>query len=91
MTNLIVYLIVGGVIGWLASVLLRTDAQQGTLMNIVVGILGAFIAGAVLSPVLGVGTINDSGFAMPALAVSLMGAIILLAIVNAFGRDGLRR
>lgn len=91
MINFIVWLIVGGIIGWLASIVMRTNAQQGTLLNIVVGIVGAFIAGLVLSPMLGISTINESNFSLPALLVSLAGAIILLAVVGFFRRSGMRR
>ena len=91
MINFIVWLIVGGVIGWLASIVMRTNAQQGTLLNIIVGIVGAFIAGLVLTPYFGISTINQNNFSLPALLVSLMGAIILLAVVGFFRRGGLRR
>ena len=90
MINFVVWLIVGGLIGWLASLVMRADAQQGTLMNIGVGIIGAFIAGLVLTPLLGIGTINDSNFSLPALLVSLAGSIFLLAVVSFLRRGGLR-
>jgi len=84
--NLILWIIVGGIIGWIASIIMGTNAQQGILLNIIVGIVGAFLAGLLLSPVLGIGTINNSNFSLPAFLVSLGGAIILLAIVNLFRR-----
>jgi uncharacterized membrane protein YeaQ/YmgE (transglycosylase-associated protein family) len=90
MINFIVWLIVGGIIGWLASLVMRTDAQQGTLLNIVVGIVGAFIAGLVLTPIFGIGTINSGNFSLPAMLLSLLGAIILLAVVNLFRRGTAR-
>jgi uncharacterized membrane protein YeaQ/YmgE (transglycosylase-associated protein family) len=90
MINFVIWLIVGGFIGWLASLVMRTDAQQGTLLNIVVGIVGAFIAGLVLTPMLGISTINESNFSLPALLVSLLGSIVLLAVVGVFRRGGLR-
>lgn len=86
MLNFVIWLIVGGIIGWLASALMRTDAEQGTLLNIVVGVVGAFVAGLVLTPLLGTGTINEGSFSLPALVVSLLGAVILLAVVNLFFR-----
>ena len=55
--NLLIWLVVGGVIGWIASMIMRTDAQQGMLLNIVVGIVGAMLGGWLISPLLGVGTI----------------------------------
>jgi uncharacterized membrane protein YeaQ/YmgE (transglycosylase-associated protein family) len=90
MINFVIWLSVGGFIGWLASLVMRTDAQQGTLLNIVVGIVGAFIAGLVLTPMLGISTINESNFSLPALLVSLLGSIVLLAVVGVFRRGGLR-
>ena len=90
MINFIVWIIVGGILGWLASLVMRSDAQQGTLLNIVVGIVGAFLAGLVLTPLFGVGTINSGNFSLPGLLISLLGAIILLAIVNLFRRGRVR-
>ena len=90
MINLIVWLIVGGLIGWVASMIMRTNAQQGILMNVVVGIVGAFLAGLLLSPFLGTGTINDSNFSIASMLVSLGGAVILLGIVNLFRRGRVR-
>ena len=84
--NFIIWLLVGGVIGWLASMLMKTDGQQGIFLNVVVGIVGAMLGGWIISPMIGVGTINDNNFSMPALFVSFIGAAILLAIVNIFRR-----
>ena len=77
-------------IGWVASMIMRTDAQQGLILNIVVGIVGAFLGGFLLSPLLGVGTINQNNFSLPGLIVSLVGAVILLAIVNMVRRGTVR-
>jgi uncharacterized membrane protein YeaQ/YmgE (transglycosylase-associated protein family) len=88
--NIVVWLIVGGIIGWLASIVMRTNAQQGILQNIVVGVVGAFVAGWFLTPLFGISTINQNNFSMPALLVSLLGAILLLAAVSLFRRGGLR-
>lgn len=90
MINLIVWLVVGGVIGWIASMIMRTDAQQGILLNVVVGIIGAALAGFVISPLLGIPTINQDAFSFGALLVSLLGAVILLAIVNLVRRGRTR-
>ena len=87
--NFLIWLIVGGVVGWLASLVMRTDAQQGILLNIVVGIVGAFIGGWVISPMVGIATINE-GISIGSILVSLVGAIILLAIVNLFRRGRVR-
>jgi uncharacterized membrane protein YeaQ/YmgE (transglycosylase-associated protein family) len=89
MVNFIVWLIVGALIGWVASSLM--GRREGLLLNIVVGIVGAFVAGLVLTPYLGVGTINQNDFSLPALVVSLLGAIILLAVVNLLTRRGVFR
>ena len=84
--GLIMWLIVGGVVGWLASMVMRTDAQQGIILNIVVGIIGAFLGGLVL----GRGNINNSPLTLTSFLVSLVGAIILLAIVNLVRRGSVR-
>jgi len=88
--NFIIWLVVGGLIGWIASIVMKTDGQQGLFLNIVVGIVGAFIGGWLISPMVGAGTINQDQFSMPALLVSFIGAIILLAIVNLFRRGSVR-
>lgn len=88
--NLIIWLIVGGVLGWLASILMKTDGQQGVILNVVVGVVGAMVGGWLLSPMVGAGTINQSNFSLPALGVSLVGAVILLAIVNLLRRGSVR-
>lgn len=84
--NLLLWIIMGGVIGWIASMIMDTDAEQGIFLNIVVGVIGAFVAGMFLSPLLGVGTINQSNFSLPSLLISLVGAVILLGVVNVFRR-----
>jgi uncharacterized membrane protein YeaQ/YmgE (transglycosylase-associated protein family) len=88
--DIIVWLIVGGIVGWLASLLMRTDARQGLLLNIVVGIVGAMLAGFFISPMVGLPTINEGVFSFGSLLVSLVGAVILLAIVNLFRRGTVR-
>lgn len=84
--GIILWLVVGGVIGWLASIIMRTDAQQGIFLNIVVGIVGAFIGGLILSG----GSINNVGLTLTSFLVSLVGAVILLAIVNLVRRGSVR-
>jgi uncharacterized membrane protein YeaQ/YmgE (transglycosylase-associated protein family) len=88
--NLILWLIVGGILGWIASLIMHMDAQQGVFLNIVVGIVGALLAGFILTPLFGVGTINQNNFSLPALLISLLGAVILLALVNLFRRGTVR-
>ena len=91
--NFIIWLIVGGLVGWVASIIMKTNAQQGIFLNVIVGIVGAFLAGYVLSPYFGISTINQNNFSFPALLVSLGGAVILLFVVSLFrggGRSGFR-
>jgi len=84
--GIIIWLIIGGIVGWLASLIMRTDAQQGILLNIVVGIVGAFLGGLIFNR----GNINEAPLSVTAFIVSLVGAVILLAIVNLFRRGSLR-
>lgn len=88
--NFIIWLVVGGVIGWLASIVMKTDGQQGMFLNVVVGIVGAMLGGWFISPLIGVGTINQDNFSLPAMLVSFVGAAILLAIVNLVRRGRVR-
>ncbi len=88
--NIIVMLIVGGVIGWLASIVMRTDGQQGIILNVVVGIVGAMLAGFLLTPLLGGAPITSGAFDIRSLVVSFLGALVLLAIVNLIRRGSVR-
>src|SRR6185369_14908371 len=88
--NFIIWLVVGGLIGWIASMIMKTDAQQGVILNVVVGIIGAMLGGWLLAPLFGTGTINQNDFSLAGLGVSLLGAIILLAIVNLIRRGSPR-
>jgi uncharacterized membrane protein YeaQ/YmgE (transglycosylase-associated protein family) len=90
--NFIIWLIVGGLVGWVASIIMKTNAQQGIFLNVIVGIVGAFVAGYVISPYFGISTINQNNFSLPALLVSLGGAVILLFVVSLLqGRRFYRR
>jgi uncharacterized membrane protein YeaQ/YmgE (transglycosylase-associated protein family) len=82
--NVIIWLVVGGLIGWLASKIMNTDARQGIGLNVVVGVIGALLAGWLITPLIGGATINQGDFSLSGLVISLLGAIILLAIVNLF-------
>jgi uncharacterized membrane protein YeaQ/YmgE (transglycosylase-associated protein family) len=88
--TLILAIVIGGIIGWLASIIMKRDAQQGILLNIVVGIVGALLAGFLLNPLIGGGNIMQGDFSMSSLLVSLLGAVVLLAIVNLFTRKSVR-
>ena len=88
--NFLVWIVVGGLLGWLASKLMHTDAQQGVLLNIVVGIVGALLAGFLLTPLFGIGTINTGNFSVAGLLISLLGAVFLLAVVNLVRRGAPR-
>ena len=84
--GLIIWLVIGGVIGWLASIIMRTDAQQGIFLNIIVGIIGAFLGGLLFSG----GSINNAPLTVYSFLVSLLGAVVLLAIVNLVRRGSVR-
>ena len=88
--NIILWLIVGGLVGWVASMIMRTDARQGVLLNIVVGIVGAVVGGWLLSPMIGGATINQGDWSPIGLLVSLGGAVLLLAVVNFIRRNTAR-
>ena len=88
--NLIIWLVVGGIIGWIASLIMKTDAQQGVILNVVVGIVGALLGGWLLSPMVGAGTVNQGDLSLMGLLVSLGGAIILLFVVNLVRRGTAR-
>lgn len=82
--NLILIIIIGGLIGWVASKIMGTDAQQGVLLNVIVGIVGALLAGLLLNPLIGGGNIMAGDFRLSAILLSLLGAVILLFIVGLF-------
>jgi uncharacterized membrane protein YeaQ/YmgE (transglycosylase-associated protein family) len=88
--NLLIWLVIGGLVGWVASLIMKTDGQQGIVLNVVVGIVGAVVGGFMISPLLGSSTINQGNFSLPGLLVSLVGAIILLAVVNMVRRGRAR-
>jgi len=83
--NILIYLIIGAIVGYIASRIMGTNSQQGLLLDIVVGVVGAFLAGYFISPLLGIGTINDA-ITIPTLLVTLLGSIILLWIVKQIRR-----
>jgi uncharacterized membrane protein YeaQ/YmgE (transglycosylase-associated protein family) len=89
MINFIIWIIAGGLVGWVASIIMRTNSRQGPIADIIVGIVGAFVGGYFLTPLFHVSTINQSNFSIPALLVSLGGAVILLAIFKLFRNVGL--
>jgi uncharacterized membrane protein YeaQ/YmgE (transglycosylase-associated protein family) len=86
MINLIIWLVAGAALGWIASMVMHTNAQQGTILNIVVGVVGAMIGGFLF----GSSTINQNVFNVNALLVSLVGAVVLLAVVNLVRRGAVR-
>ena len=81
--NILIYLIVAAIIGWVATELMHD--RSNLLLNIIVAVLGAFLAGYFLSPIFKVGTINDA-ITIPTMLLTLLGAVILLAIVNLIRR-----
>ena len=86
--NIIIYLIVAAVIGWIATMIMND--RSNLLINIIVAVVGAFLAGYFLTPLFHVSTINQGNFSLPALLISLLGSIILLVIVNLFRRGRAR-
>jgi uncharacterized membrane protein YeaQ/YmgE (transglycosylase-associated protein family) len=91
MINFLLWLIFGALVGWLASMVMKTNAQQGTITNIIVGVVGAFIGGLLFNVAGLSGTnINDNTFSLNSLVVSFIGAIILLAVVNMVQRGRVR-
>jgi uncharacterized membrane protein YeaQ/YmgE (transglycosylase-associated protein family) len=82
--NILIYLVVAAVIGWVATEIMHD--RSNLLINIVVAVLGAFLAGYFLSPIFKVGTINEA-ITIPTMLVTLLGSIILLAIVHFFTRS----
>ena len=88
--GIILWLVIGGVIGWLASLVMRTDGSQGIVLNVVVGIVGALLGGWLISPMVGAATINQGDISLAGLFVSFLGAVVLLAIVNLITRKRVR-
>jgi uncharacterized membrane protein YeaQ/YmgE (transglycosylase-associated protein family) len=80
MINFIIWIIAGGLVGWVASLIMRTNKRQGPIADVIVGIVGAFVGGYFLTPLFHISTINQGNFSLPALLVSLGGAVILLII-----------
>ena len=80
--NLIVWLVVGGLIGWLASMFMGTDGRQGIVLNVIVGIVGAVLGGWLLGGMVGGASINEGDFSISGLVVSFIGAVILIFIVK---------
>jgi uncharacterized membrane protein YeaQ/YmgE (transglycosylase-associated protein family) len=78
------------VVGWLASLVMRRDASQGIILNIVVGIVGAMLGGWLIGPLLGAPSINSGEISIASLLVSFLGAVVLLAIVNLITRRSVR-
>jgi uncharacterized membrane protein YeaQ/YmgE (transglycosylase-associated protein family) len=83
--NILILLVVGGLIGWAASVFMGTNGQQGIILNVVVGIVGAVLGGWLLSGLFGTSTINQGNFSLGGLGVSFLGAVILLAVARFVG------
>lgn len=88
--GIIILIVIGGVLGWLASIVMRTDGQQGILLNVIVGIVGALLAGFIINPLIGGGNIMNGDYSISSLLVSFGGAVVLLAIVNLIRRGSVR-
>lgn len=87
--GILLILILGGLAGWLASIAMNRDAQQGILLNIVVGVVGAFLANVLLAPLFGLEA-TLSSLSLEGFFMSVLGAVVLLAIVNLFTRRSIR-
>jgi uncharacterized membrane protein YeaQ/YmgE (transglycosylase-associated protein family) len=86
----IVWLIAGGLIGWLASSIMRPEAAQGAALDVIVGVVGAVLGGWLIAPLFGVGNLHQNDFSAAGLMSSLLGAVVLLAVVNLVRRGGVR-
>ncbi|WP_174279329.1 GlsB/YeaQ/YmgE family stress response membrane protein [Sphingomonas bacterium] len=86
--GLIILLVVGGLIGWVASMIMRDNT--GIILNIVIGIVGAIVAGFIVTPLIGGAPITSGEISIQSILVSLLGAIVLLAIVNLVRRGAVR-
>ncbi len=91
MTNHLIWIILGGVVGWLASMITRTDGQRGVLLNILAGIVGALLAGWFLAPFFETVSIYQNEVSMAAMLLSFGGAVVMLGIVNLLRRNLVRR
>ncbi len=88
--NILIWLVVGGLIGWVASMIMGTDGRQGIILNVVVGIIGALLGGWLFGGAFGTSTINEGNLSVSALLVSLVGAVVLIAVVKLFRGSALR-
>jgi uncharacterized membrane protein YeaQ/YmgE (transglycosylase-associated protein family) len=88
--GIILWLIVGGVVGWLASIVMRRDGSQGIILNVVVGIVGSILGAWLIGPLVGAPSINSGVLSVATFLVSFLGAVILLAIVNLITRNRVR-
>ncbi|MGM0564309.1 MAG: GlsB/YeaQ/YmgE family stress response membrane protein [Pseudomonadota bacterium] len=83
--NIIVWLVMGGLVGWVASMIMGTDGRQGIILNVVVGVVGAMVGGWLIGPLIGAGSINES-FSVMSFTVSVIGAVILLTAISLLRR-----
>jgi uncharacterized membrane protein YeaQ/YmgE (transglycosylase-associated protein family) len=88
--TIILIIVIGGIIGWLASIVMRTDAQQGVFINVIVGIVGALLAGFLITPLIGGAPITSGAFDVVSLVASFLGSVVLLGIINLFRRGSVR-
>lgn len=88
--GILILLVVGGLIGWVASMIMRTDAQQGVILNVVVGIVGSLLAAFVVTPLIGGAPITSGVISTQSVLISLVGSVVLLAIVNLVRRGSVR-
>lgn len=90
MLNIVVWLVVGSVVGWLGSMVMKTDNQRGILLNVLVAVVGAVVPGWVVSPLVAAAAVDQGNFSLPSLMLSFVGAVILLALLDLFRRRSVR-
>lgn len=88
--DFILAIIMGGIIGWVASIIMKTDAQQGVFLNIVVGAVGSILGRLLFGGLLGGGRLRDNAFDPMTLLSALLGALLLLGVINFFRRGRIR-
>ncbi|MEO6186971.1 MAG: GlsB/YeaQ/YmgE family stress response membrane protein, partial [Steroidobacteraceae bacterium] len=85
--GIVVWFVIGGVLGWMTSIIADANRQRGVAVYVLVGVTGALLGGMVLSPLIGLGEIDNYGLSFPSLLISIGGAVLLLALVSRLRRS----
>ncbi len=85
--NFVIWIAIGGILGWLASIVMKTRKQQGTMLNVVAGIVGAVVGGGLIAPIFSSSAVRQNDFSISALCVALLGALLLLAVIHLLWRE----